>query len=327
MAEQTTCPICEEKVTVDPYEGGSYKLNCVRCGRFSVSKLALNPLSTDVHFNRANLSGWIRENQGYQITENNLHSLLQIKSPAVGVKGEKLLLWFAKTNPKAGTKIRIVTESFTGPVGVRLSGMDASRLKYLIKPELLACSWAQDFQEFFYILEQYLENEVGQIEFRGSDYRITPRGWAHLQSLQQTNAQSQIGFVAMWFDKSVDPAWTAIDAGIRSSGYEPLRIDRKEHNNKIDDEIIAGIRRSKFLVADFTGHRGGVYFETGFATGLGLPVIWLCRQDELEKTHFDTRQYNFIVWEADKLSELEKVLQNRIEATIGRGPLTANVVT
>ncbi len=131
----------------------------------------------------------------------------------------------------------------------------------------------------------------------------------------------------MWFDKSVDPAHAAIEAGIRSSGYEPLRIDRKEHNNKIDDEIVAGIRRSKFLVADFTGHRGGVYFETGFATGLGLPVIWLCRQDELEKTHFDTRQYNFIVWEADKLAELSKALQNRIEATIGYGPLIGNVVT
>jgi hypothetical protein len=33
---------------------------------------------------------------------------------------------------------------------------------------------------------------------------------------------------------------------IRDSGYEPMRIDRKEHINKIDDEIIAEIRRSCF---------------------------------------------------------------------------------
>ena len=98
------------------------------------------------------------------------------------------------------------------------------------------------------------------------------------------------------------------------------------HNNKIDDEIVAGIRRSKFLVADFTSHRGGVYFEAGLAIGLGLPVIWLCRKDELEKTHFDTRQYNFIVWETDQAVELSRALQNRIEATIGRGPLTANAL-
>ena len=33
---------------------------------------------------------------------------------------------------------------------------------------------------------------------------------------------------------------------------EPVRIDQKERLNKIDDEIIAEIRRSRFLVADFT---------------------------------------------------------------------------
>jgi nucleoside 2-deoxyribosyltransferase len=111
--------------------------------------------------------------------------------------------------------------------------------------------------------------------------------------LNQTNAQSNVGFIAMWFDKSVDETHAAMEAAIRNTGHDPLRIDRKEHNNKIDDEIVAAIRRCKFVVADFTGHRGGVYFEAGFAMGLGLPVIWLCQKDELEKIHFDTRQYNF----------------------------------
>lgn len=48
-----------------------------------------------------------------------------------------------------------------------------------------------------------------------------------------------------------------------------MMIGSKEHSNKIDDEIIGEIRRSAFIVADFTGHRGGVYFEAGFAMGLG----------------------------------------------------------
>jgi nucleoside 2-deoxyribosyltransferase len=69
-----------------------------------------------------------------------------------------------------------------------------------------------------------------------------------------------------------------------------------EHINKIDDEIISLIRKSKFLVADFTGHRGGVYFEAGFALGLGLPVFWTCRKDDLKNLHFDIRQYNCIDW-------------------------------
>jgi len=46
-----------------------------------------------------------------------------------------------------------------------------------------------------------------------------------------------------------------------------------------------------------------------------------CPICNFEITHFNTRQYNFIVWEADKLSELTTALKNRIEATIGRGPV------
>ena len=69
-----------------------------------------------------------------------------------------------------------------------------------------------------------------------------------------------------------------IDKAILNSGYQPIRIDKHEHANRIDDEIIALIRQSKFVVADFTGQRGGVYFESGFALGLGLPVIWPIRK-------------------------------------------------
>jgi nucleoside 2-deoxyribosyltransferase len=78
----------------------------------------------------------------------------------------------------------------------------------------------------------------------------------------------------------------------RNAGFSAMLIPDKEHANKIDDEIIAEIRRSAFLVADFTGHRQNVYFETGFAMGSNLPVIWTCRKGDIPKLHFDVRQYN-----------------------------------
>ena len=83
------------------------------------------------------------------------------------------------------------------------------------------------------------------------------------------------------------------------------------------------IRRSKFVVADFTGQRGGVYFESAFALGLGLPVVLTCSKEELEagKVHFDNRQFAFVTWEKGQLNDFKKRLQNRIEATIGRGAL------
>jgi nucleoside 2-deoxyribosyltransferase len=140
--------------------------------------------------------------------------------------------------------------------------------------------------------------------------------------MHQTNPESAIGFCAMWFADDLKPLWSeALEPAIRAAGYEPKRIDQHEHVNRIDDEIVAMIRRSRFVVADFTGQRGGVYFEAGYALGLGLRVIWLCRQDELDRVHFDTRQYNFLVWKPSEYADLAKRLQNRIEATLGRGPI------
>ena len=127
----------------------------------------------------------------------------------------------------------------------------------------------------------------------------------------------------MWFHDSMDEVFEkGIEPAIIEAGFKPLRVDRKEHVNKIDDEIIAELRRSRFLVADFThgedGARGGVYYESGFAHGLNLPVIFTCRKDAVETLHFDTNHYNHIVWTTT--SELREKLKTRILAVIGEGP-------
>ena len=123
----------------------------------------------------------------------------------------------------------------------------------------------------------------------------------------------------MSFDKTLVDAYQAgFQTGIMNAGYEPVRVDRVDHTNRIDDEIIARIRTAAFVVADFTGHKGGVYFEAGFALGLDLPVIWTCRKDDMANLHFDIRQYNTIDW--DTPEDLSMRLQRRIEAALGKGP-------
>jgi hypothetical protein len=309
MAEQSKCPICSHKAEpFGNYRGGGYELDCVRCGKFKIGNIASGQISLWSLPKRINLSGWIRENQYCEIASSNLERFENLRDLTVGEKAEKILLQLAKTFPKPGEFLDLC------------NGADL---------EFKAVGRVTDDEELCFLMQEYLHGEKQFIIFTRSgtglsaiqSYKISPKGWSYLDSLRHGNPTSQIGFIAMWFDKVVNDSHLAIHEGINAAGYEPLRVDGKEHNNKIDDEIVAGIRRSKFLVADFTGHRGGVYFEAGLATGLGLPVIWLCRKDELEKTHFDTRQYNFIVWEADKLGELSKALKNRIEATIGHGPL------
>ncbi|MDE0409560.1 MAG: hypothetical protein OXN81_17065 [Alphaproteobacteria bacterium] len=152
------------------------------------------------------------------------------------------------------------------------------------------------------------------------DLILTLKGLGRLETRHEAVVLRSTAFVAMWFHRSTYDAWeNGIKPGILDSGYTPIRIDEQKFNGKIDDEIIAEIRRSRFLVADFTqgccGARGGVYYEAGFAHGLGLPVIFTCHQDAIDNAHFDTRQYNHIAWTTPE--ELREKLAKRINATIG----------
>ena len=167
---------------------------------------------------------------------------------------------------------------------------------------------------------EYEHKEMNRISFQ-----LSIEGYIRIAEIQETKTVSSRGFMAMWFDQSMDKIWQeGFEPGIRKAGYDPVRIDQTQHVNKIDDEIIAEIRRSRFLVADFTqgetGARGGVYYEAGFAHGLDIPVIFTCRKDCLGKIHFDVRQYNCITWEKDDLRKLQEDLTNRITAILGDGP-------
>jgi Nucleoside 2-deoxyribosyltransferase len=145
---------------------------------------------------------------------------------------------------------------------------------------------------------------------------LSMKGWNQIQPLPRPGGIPGRCFVAMWFSEELRAAY---EQGIKpavkkATGKEPLRIDQKEHNNEITDEIMAEIRNAQFIVADFTGHRAGVYYEAGFAMGLGRPVIWSCREDQLSGLHFDTNHKNHIVWQSPE--DLQEKLYRRIRMTI-----------
>jgi len=129
----------------------------------------------------------------------------------------------------------------------------------------------------------------------------------------------------MWFDESTKAAWLeAFKPAIEEAGYVAFRIDFKPHTNMIDNEIIAEIRRSRFLVADLTGQNGGVYYEAGFAAGLSLPVFYTCLEAEFNKRHFDIKQFNCLKWTPNTLDKFKSELRYWIEAVLGRGPARAD---
>ena len=146
---------------------------------------------------------------------------------------------------------------------------------------------------------------------------VTPNGWDYLEEkASQVEARKQV-FVAMSFSETMKSAWEkALKDAIKKAGYKPYRIDVEPHIDRIDAKIITEINNSRFLVADVTEQKHGVYFEAGYAIGYNLPVIWCVRKDDLSNVHFDTRQYSHVVWESDQ--ELKEKLYDVICAIIGK---------
>jgi hypothetical protein len=93
---------------------------------------------------------------------------------------------------------------------------------------------------------------------------IAEAGWMQIQKNLNQNYSRQV-FIAMSFAPEMNSAYLAIQKAILELDYIPIHIDRKEHNNEISGEILNEIRNSYFVIADVTGQRNGVYFETGFA--------------------------------------------------------------
>jgi hypothetical protein len=260
----------------------------------------------------------------------------------------QLLSFFEEVKIKLGPRLSVVTRMATenkSPVTLMTTNYEAlanalPRYTPMEKFELLLLHLMLKTQEFGADAEFSVEwdyprvfcrsqseinfllvelSKRGYVELVGDATSLTLAGWERASEVKNTGRSSDAVFVAMSFDKSHDTTYEqCIVPAIEGAGYRPLRVDKVEHTNRIDDQIIADIRRSRFMVADLTDQRQGVYFEAGLMLGIGRTVIWMVRKDELSKVHFDNRQYNFIVYE--DLDEARDRLRLRILALEGEGP-------
>ncbi len=292
---------CDRDIILEGYE--IKKIKCPNCGIYSISdrmyKVFLNPNSLkddELESNKHLISGFIREMNELGIPLETITSVVDYEQfynnsfiPITPLdKADKILKHIFRKTTFFGEEIDLTQQ--------------------------YAIAYARNSAEFLNLIN--LLYEMQYISSKNSKgYFLTASGYKKIEELESRNKASKQAFVAMWFDDELKDIYDKyIYKAIDEAKFKPVRIDGKEHINKICDEIIAEIRKSRFIVADFTGQRGGVYYEAGFAQGLGIPVIWTCREDYAEKLHFDIRQYNCIIWETG--DDLYKKLKDRIEAVI-----------
>ncbi len=130
-------------------------------------------------------------------------------------------------------------------------------------------------------------------------------------------------FIASAFNyKDVDAIYDRIICPVLSEfNLRPLRVDRVEHNDDIDDQIFKLIDQSQILIADLTYARPSVYYEAGCAFGMGKPVIYFARKDHFHarpedpagnlRIHFDLQMKNIIPW-TEPNDTLKRRLRSRL---------------
>ncbi|MEM6663468.1 MAG: hypothetical protein AAF666_14960 [Pseudomonadota bacterium] len=142
-------------------------------------------------------------------------------------------------------------------------------------------------------------------------------------SLAEKAALSRDVFLIMSFAETDDMRdyKAAIESVCRRAGFEAIRTDSLPADNThlIIDEIHDSIESCGFIVADLTHERPNVYYEIGYARGLGKKVILTSKAGT--EVHFDLQGFNRIVWSGSEnlKDQISPIIKN-IAADFGISP-------
>ncbi|HDX0809994.1 TPA: hypothetical protein RNS68_000985 [Stenotrophomonas maltophilia] len=293
------CPICETEGAIHTPNGGATNVNCPACRLFRVSGTAEAIIKNWSSDKKGWLSGrarrhWASTHRHYVIDSTLLDEIDGPELNTVPSKQNALLVDIAADSKHPGAGVMRGLND--------IHAIDASNIT-----------------ELRYHIRSL--TEWGLLSGANMTYTITPAGWEYLERLRfPVGGNRSDFFVAMSFSPALRDAYeNGIKPGAEAAGYNARRVDSVDHNDKIDDRIIAGIRGSYGVIVDVTTQNAGAYFEAGFALGLGRPVVWTVRQDDLPKLHFDTRQFRHIVWTDE--ADLREQLTTHLLAVFGRGPV------
>jgi len=116
--------------------------------------------------------------------------------------------------------------------------------------------------------------------------------------LAERAALSREVFIVMSFAEQsrLDDFRDAVKMACEKEGFVAERIDKRPTGETFDvvEKIHGDIESCGIVVADLTNERPNVYYEIGYARGLGKPVILTI--GEGEKVHFDIAGQKRITW-------------------------------
>lgn len=124
------------------------------------------------------------------------------------------------------------------------------------------------------------------------------------------NIEKNYAFIAMSMrpdDPRLDDVLDAIKESAGRCGIRAERIDEPESNERITDRILESIQKAEYVVADLSDARPNVFYEAGYAQGIGKTPIYVASHGT--QLEFDLKDYPVIHFK--NMKELKDRLEKR----------------
>jgi hypothetical protein len=124
------------------------------------------------------------------------------------------------------------------------------------------------------------------------------------------NSFPDLMFVITAFTPDMEDIFEGIKAAGEACGFEVRRVKDIEGDYRITDKIVEMIEDARVVVADLSHERPNVYFELGYARGVGKKVATVARQGTT--LHFDVKDWTCIFYGDSR--ELQRRLSSRLKS-------------
>ncbi|MDO8588534.1 MAG: hypothetical protein Q7T82_16020 [Armatimonadota bacterium] len=317
------CHIChntEANEEIDHHGKGTRRVYCDTCGTYLMTRRVFQFLSNYLPEDMRKVARWLynTRDEGERFLSNEPLSLEDAwKGKALDLKNAGNLYMddgaALEKYESAISRIAAATRKF----GQRFTLRDDRWLVPTIDDQ------EADSVVQLLVSEGYLAGAKGSAIKDPFTFFLMPKGLTYVENLsRKARIRGNRVFVAACFHDDLKPVVKTIRDVVSGLGYNP-KVVTDPHTNLIDLEIYERIRESRFIVADLTCNRQSVYYEVGFAHGLGIDVVLACQHDHFEDksddskwVHFDLNHRSVLVWK--DYDELAKMLRQHIWQVFGR---------
>ena len=349
MSLKINCPICYQTLDSAFYDDEHNRTNCkcnfcgsfkfpglIKDGHISKKLKALNSIQrVSIAYELKDQS---QSGETVLLSSEKLATMMKNTSiPPVSTQIKNIIQYIGNEYNKTGSSLNWLPYRFYILIGVQSTKATRSLLGKLQEENLISFTeekrsgigvtnleltlkgWEQFESYDFYDLD------IG----KGSDWKkAKDRVKANFNFIHQNRSKSELevsksklGFIAFQYEETIlenlvrDHIKPKIKTELDFTVYDMRDVSKA---GIIDNLIQTQIRKSRFVIADLTHDNSGAYWEAGFATAVGIPVIYICEKKKFEevKTHFDTSHWTTVLWthgdEPNFCKKLIKTIKNSL---------------